>query len=131
MSFRSQGLAYTNSYKDMHVNRVQGASPHQLVAIMFEELLVKVGTAIGHLERGDVAGMIHAKGRALAIVTALEESLDFDRGGDTAIALAVIYREASERLARANGPATIDILQSVQTMISEIYSAWIDIDEAA
>lgn len=131
MSFRSQSIGYANRYNDMHVNRVQGASPHELVAIMFEEFLLKVKTAIAHVERGDLAGMIKEKGRASAIITALEESLDFERGGDTAIALAVIYREASERLARANGDVAIDILQSVQSMVTEIYSAWTDIDKAS
>ncbi|WOE74779.1 flagellar export chaperone FliS [Alterisphingorhabdus coralli] len=131
MSFRSRTPGYTDSYKSMHANRVANANPHELVSIMFEELLLKLDTAIGHIERHDMPGMIQAKGRAAAIVNALDESLDFEHGGDTAIALGVVYREASERLARAKGPAAKDILQSVRLMIAEIYSAWSDIGKAA
>lgn len=131
MSFRSRNPGYTNTYQDMHASRVEGASPHELVTIMFEELLLKLDTAIGHIERGDNAGMLQARARAAAIVNALDESLDFKRGGDTAIALGVIYREAGERLSRANGAMAKDILQSVRAMIAEIYGAWADIAQPA
>ncbi|MEM1132557.1 MAG: flagellar protein FliS [Pseudomonadota bacterium] len=131
MSFRSRTPGYSSMYNDMHANRVENANPHELVSIMFEELLLKLDTAIGHIDRGENAGMIQAKGRAAAIVNALDESLDFERGGDTAIALGVVYREASERIARAKGPAAKDILMSVREMIAEIYNAWSDIGKAA
>ncbi|MEO1045877.1 MAG: flagellar protein FliS [Pseudomonadota bacterium] len=131
MTFRKRPNGYTKSYLDTQASRVEGASPHELVSIMFEELLLQLDTSIKHTERGDNPAMLEAKSRAAAIVNALDESLDFERGGDTAVALGVVYRQAAERIAKANGPAAKDILQSVHEMVSEIYAAWKDIGKAS
>lgn len=131
MTFRSLSKGYAKTYMDAHANRVEGASPHELVSIMFEELLLQLDTAIKHAERDENAPMLEAKSKASAIVNALNESLDFERGGDTAVALGVVYREAADRLSKAKGPAAKDILQSIRQMIAEIFSAWQDIGKAS
>ena len=35
------------------VSRVEGASPHQLVVILFDELLLRLDAAIRHAQRGE------------------------------------------------------------------------------
>lgn len=106
------------------VSRVEGASPHQLVVILFDELLLRLDAAIRHAERGEAVPMIQARARASAIVMALEESLDFEKGGELALALARIYREASRRINAAMSPDKVDVLMSARQMLAEIAEAW-------
>ena len=46
------------------VSRVEGASPHQLVVILFDELLLRLDAAIRHAQRGEAVPMIQARARA-------------------------------------------------------------------
>ncbi|WP_373488929.1 flagellar export chaperone FliS [Blastomonas sp.] len=113
------------SYKAVDTaSRVEGASPHALVTILFDEVLLRLDAAIRHAERGESPAMIQARARASAIVLALEESLDFDNGGELALALARIYREASRRINLAMSPDKVDSLRSARQMLAEIAEAW-------
>ena len=63
--------------------------------------------------------------------TALEESLDFDNGGEIATALAIVYREASNRIDSASGSEAGDKLVSAREMIAEIAEAWAEIGKVS
>lgn len=108
-------------------SRVAAATPHELVAILFEQLLLRIDRAARCAERGDIAAMLQSRAKASDILNALEESLDFDRGGDIAIALAVVYREASDRLNGARGDEAAPMLQAARDIIAEVAQAWTEI----
>ena len=108
-------------------SRVAAATPHELVAILFEQLLLRIDRAARCVERGDIAAMLQSRAKASDILNALEESLDFDRGGDIAIALAVVYREASDRLNDATGEEAGPMLQAARDIIAEVAEAWTEI----
>lgn len=113
------------SYKAVDTaSRVEGASPHDLVVILFDELLLRLDAAIRHAQRSETVPMIQARARASAIVIALEESLDFNKGGELALALARIYREASRRINAAMSVDKVDLLISSRQMLAEIAEAW-------
>ncbi|GGB52214.1 flagellar export chaperone FliS [Blastomonas aquatica] len=113
------------SYKAVDtVSRVEGASPHDLVLILFDELLLRLDASVRHAQRGEGVPMIQARARASAIVIALEESLDFNKGGELALALARIYREASRRINAAISVDKVDLLISARQMLAEIAEAW-------
>ncbi|WP_017672125.1 flagellar export chaperone FliS [Blastomonas sp. AAP53] len=113
------------SYKAVDtVSRVEGASPHSLVLILFDELLLRLDASIRHAHRGEAIPMIQARARASAIVMALEESLDYEKGGELALALARIYREASRRINDAMSPDKVELLMSARQMLAEIAEAW-------
>jgi len=113
------------SYKNVDTaSRVEGANPHELIMILFDELLLRLDQAIKHAELGDTAGMLQSRSRAAMIINALEESLDFDKGGELALALARIYREGLRRINAASGPAMVDKLLSARQMLAEIAAAW-------
>lgn len=113
------------SYKAVDTaSRVEGASPHDLVVILFDEVLLRLDASIRHAQRGETVPMIQARARASAIVIALEESLDFNKGGELALALARIYREASRRINAAMSVDKVDLLVSARQMLAEIAEAW-------
>lgn len=113
------------SYQNVDVStRVEGASPHQLIAIMFEEVLVTLDAMMAAAARRDVARLASAQARALSIVGGLQASLDIERGGELAQNLSDVYREAS-RLILAAGKANEPMFaQQARTMLAEIASAW-------
>lgn len=115
----------TFSYQDVDsTSRVVGASPHELISILFEEVQQRLSQTIKLAERGDVPAMLQSRSRAMSILHALEESLDFEKGGELALALARIYREASRRINGASRPDQVDKLESARAMLSEIAEAW-------
>jgi flagellar protein FliS len=64
-------------YRDIDVgSRVEGASPHRLIAILFDEIDTSFDAMTAALERGDRGRAMTAQSRALSILHGLETSLD-------------------------------------------------------
>lgn len=116
------------SYRNIDLSsRVEGASPHRLVAILFEELMKSLDAMAAAMRRNDFSQRGPRQARALSILQGLETSLDHDKGGDIAADLALIYRHARKVTmegSRANDPAKID---QARIVIGEIASAWEEI----
>lgn len=123
--FGAQAYGAGARYRKLDVaSKVEGASPHRLIGILFEELSMSLEATAAAQRLGDVARRGPRQARAISILHALEASLDFDRGGEIAQGLAAIYREA-RRLTVAgvqeNAPDRID---QARQMIAEIADAW-------
>jgi flagellar secretion chaperone FliS len=105
-------------------SRIEGASPHGLVAILFDELLKALDAMAAAIRRGDLAQRGTRQARALSILHGLDGSLDFEKGGDIAEGLSAIYREA-RRLTIAGGRANdAEQVMQAREMVGEIASAW-------
>ena len=111
-------------YSEVDVTaRVEGASPHGLVAILFEELMKALGTMAAAERAGDRARSLSVQARALSMLHGLETGLDFERGGEIAPNLAKIYREA-RRLLGTHGDARGKAIEEARAMIGTIAEAW-------
>ncbi len=115
----------TARYQSVEMSsRVEGATPHQLVKIMYDELLKALDAMAFATSRGDYVQRGEQQSRVLAILTALETSLDFDKGGQIAVDLVAIYREG-RRLAIAGGrDGDARLVVQAREMIQEIATAW-------
>lgn len=90
---------------------VTSRSPLELVVMLYDGGLAAMTQARDALARGDHAAKAPALSRALAIVHALQSTLDMDAGRDIAANLDALYDYVSERLVEANvrrDPAPID-----------------------
>lgn len=108
-------------------SRIEGASPHQLVAILYDELLKALDAFAATMEKSDFTQRGERQARVLRLLSGLETSLDFDQGGDIAVGLARVYREARRLVtaaARENDPAKI---AQARDMLGEIAEAWAEI----
>jgi flagellar protein FliS len=105
-------------------SRVESATPHQRVRILFEELLLSFDASAMALRTGDRHQAIDKQTRALGILHALETSLDFEKGGDVAISLAIIYREARKRALEATATNKAELMDQARGYIGEIAEAW-------
>ncbi|MFC3714112.1 flagellar export chaperone FliS [Sphingoaurantiacus capsulatus] len=113
------------SYQNVDLQtRAAGATPHQLIAMLFEEALNAIDTLSAAAARKDFARAAQSQARALSIIGGLQASLDMERGGDLAQNLADVYREAS-RLIMASGKSNEPMFaQQARSMLAEIASAW-------
>ena len=88
------------------------------------ELLLALDTAIFAMKNGDRHKCMDRQTRALAILHALETSLDHERGGDIAINLAVIYREVRKRTLNATAANDPAPMEASRGFIADIAGAW-------
>ncbi|MDY6949702.1 MAG: flagellar export chaperone FliS [Pseudomonadota bacterium] len=125
--YYSSGLAGSASkrYAAVHAgSRVESASPHGLIKILFEELLLAIDACAVALDQGDRVKANDKHIRAISIVQALDTSLDFDRGGDVAVSLAQIYRETQRLLLASSQNGRSAEARQAHAIISEIAGAW-------
>jgi len=109
--------------------RTAGASPHALVAILFEECLEGIAVLEAAYQRGRPAHAENA--RVHGILHALEASLDHRTGGETAALMARVYREARRCL--TEGASRIDPLwcDRARATLEPVADAWTQIAQAA
>lgn len=119
--FGGAGARYRNIE---NASRVEGASPHKLIAILFEELLRAIEATKLALERGDIPRQADRQARALSILQALDASLDIERGGEVALNLSKIYREARRLISTGTREKRADLIERARLMLAEIAGAW-------
>lgn len=113
------------SYQAVDIkSRIEGATPHQLVAIMFDELLKSIDIMAAAAGRRDFTCLGSAQSRALSIIGGLQVSLDMERGGELAQSLSSIYREARRLVLAAGKGCDAAPAMQARVMLGEIASAW-------
>lgn len=113
------------TYRSVDVgSRVAGASPHALVAMLYEDLLRELRLAAIAVERRDYAARSARSTKALAILFALESGLDFEKGGEVAATLSRFYRGARETISRASVDQDPALFRSVASNVEEIAASW-------
>ena len=118
------GAARTRYQNVDLASRIEGASPHGLVAILFDELLKALDAMAAAARAREFGQRGTRQARALSILHGLEASLDYDQGGEIATSLAAVYAEARRLViaaARDNDP---DLVLRARNMLDEIASAW-------
>jgi flagellar protein FliS len=105
-------------------SRIEGASPHALVAILFEELLKSLDALQVAWARKDFTQRGARQQRALSILHGLEASLDVENGGNVAASLAAIYAEARRLVIAAGKQNDPSSITRAREMLAEIATAW-------
>ena len=104
---------------------VEGASPHQVICLLFEALLQSLHAARGSLARGDIDGKGQAIGKAVRILEeGLKAALDIESGGDLAVNLRGVYNYSILRLTTANLKNDITLIEEVTQLIVPVFDAW-------
>ena len=103
--------------------RIDGATPHALVAMLYAEL----GVALEVMARGaatqDHSRRTRQHERATSILHLLDANLDRQSGGNLADSLSGIYRQMLRRLgAGRNGD--IDAIVEVRAGVASLADAW-------
>jgi flagellar protein FliS len=104
--------------------KVEGATPHQLVKILFDELMLAMEASAIAMAAEDSVKARDKQVRALTLLHALDTSLDFEKGGEIALNLGVIYREVRHRLLQAVPVNDADRVRGAHAIIADIAEAW-------
>jgi len=103
---------------------VTSRSPLELVVMLYDGALAAMTQARDALARGDHLAKAPALSKALAIVHALQSTLNMDAGREVATQLDTLYNYVSGRLIEANiqqDPACID--EAIR-VFSRLREAW-------
>lgn len=111
--------------------RLVGATPHQLVAMLFDGFLEALAQARGALRSGNLHGKGSAISRAVRIIEeGLRAGLDLQAGGTLARDLNDLYGYLTMRLTVANLHNDEQALLECQRLVEPLRQAWAEIGEA-
>lgn len=104
---------------------VEGASPHQLICLLYEGLLTALRQAHAATMRGDIETKGKEIGKAVRILEeGLKAVLNDAAGGELATNLRGVYNYSISRLTRANIHNDAPMIQEVIDLIVPVYGAW-------
>ena len=112
--------------------QLAGASPHHLVAMLFDGYMEALAQARGAMRAGQIELKGRAIGRALGIVQeGLRAGLDLKVGGSLARDLDDLYAYIAGRLTLANLRNDEAMLDECQRLVQPLREAWASIAPAA
>lgn len=122
-------LQSSRAYDQVSIEaRLAGATPHQLIAMLFEAAHNALLRAKIYFEKGIVAKRCEMIGKAINIIdNGLRASLDFDKGKEIATDLERLYDYLSRLLLQANTQSDIEKLLEADKLITEMATVWDEI----
>ncbi|GAA3905301.1 flagellar export chaperone FliS [Halomonas cibimaris] len=110
---------------------VMSASPHQLIVMLFDGARASIRAARIHMQSGNVVEKGKSISKALDIVNnGLMAALDQEKGGEIAERLGTLYDYIARLLLQANLRNDQESLDSAESLLDEIASAWRDIGQS-
>ena len=107
---------------------VMGASPHQLIVMLFDGALASMRAARIHMQSGNTAEKGLAISKALDIVNnGLMAALDEEKGGEVASRLASLYDYIARLLLAATLHGDEKSLDQAEALLGDVASAWREI----
>jgi flagellar secretion chaperone FliS len=126
--FAARGAtAMTGMYRQVDVQSAVGggASPHRLVAMLYDGVVESLAQARGALQAGNVELKARALGRAARIVDeGLRAPLNLNDGGQIARDLHQLYGYITLRLTHANAHNDAAAIEECQRLIAPLREAW-------
>jgi flagellar protein FliS len=105
------------------------ASPHKLVAMLFDGFYEAIAQAKGALAAGNIEAKGQAIGRAARIVEeGLKAGLDLAAGGNLASDLSGLYAYVGLRLTQANLHNDAQALDECARLLQPLRDAWAEIE---
>lgn len=122
----SPGHAGASAYARVGVETgVMSASPHRLIAMLYQGARQAVALARMHMQQSNVPARGEAIGKAIRIVeSGLQQSLNRDVGGELAARLDSLYSYICRRLLEANLQGSEELLIEVDRLLATLEEAW-------
>lgn len=118
-------LSAMNQYKTVDLrSAVATASPHELIAMLYDGALTALATAKGCITRKDIENRTKNLNKANAIVLGLRDFLDLEQGGDVASNLDALYEYMTRAIMEANAQQSADKIQEVIDLLLELKVGW-------
>lgn len=115
-------------YKNLELEtRVQSASPHQLIQMLYEGTIERLLVAQGALGREDMATKGIMLGKAISILSGLRDSLNKEVDSDLPDNLDRLYEYMQFRLLEANRQNDPAMIDEVLALVRTVKSGWDEI----
>ncbi|MEW6989341.1 flagellar export chaperone FliS [Colwelliaceae bacterium 6441] len=105
-------------------SQIAGANPYIIIRMLMQGALDRLAQGKGCIERKDLQGKSKCLSGASDIINALNESLDFDVGGEIAGNIGGLYDYMITRIADASIDNSPEAITEVINLLSEIKGAW-------
>ena len=118
-----------NAYQKVGIeSAVLGADAHQMIGLLFEDLMKTIGIAKFSLRSGDIVAKGKAIGRAVRFIEeGLKAVLNDVEGGEVAANLRVLYSYCVVLLSEANLRNDPAKLEEAEKLLQPVAQAWIQI----
>lgn len=113
-----------NPYQAYVEGSVSSQHPIRLVVALYEGALEAARAAARCLETGDIWGRSKAVNKALAILTELLVSLDYEKGGEISLSLKRLYGYMQTRLLAAHASQMVEPLREVEKLLGTLIEGW-------
>lgn len=118
----------TDVYQKVQNDSARQATPHQLISMLFEGLVISIYHAKNHIETEEYEKKAAAIDKALDIIAGLRTSLKFNEDTqDIANNLNDLYMYSEIQLVRASAENDVKKLEEVNDIIHQIKEAWDEI----
>ncbi len=118
-------VALARRYRDAGIaQRIAVATPHELVAMLYDGGCEALAQARSATVAGDAAARVVATTRALRILDALDAALDHGRGGAVARALAAAYAQVRAVTVAGNAERRAELFAGAADRLGVLARAW-------
>jgi flagellar secretion chaperone FliS len=113
-----------NRQKEYLLQRVESASPVQLVCMLYEIAVQSTNEALDALRSGDILRRGQAVNRATEILFELQGSLRHDVQKEYSDNLASLYSYLQRQLSRAHAEKSEELFQEVSRLLQTLLDGW-------
>jgi flagellar protein FliS len=114
----------TTAYAQYRTVSTTTGGPGELLLLLYQAAIKNVGQGRTAIDCGRPALAHSHLMRAQEIITALQNTLDFQQGGEIATTLASLYTFMQRRLMTANVNKEVAPLDEVLPILRQLLSAW-------
>lgn len=105
-------------------SRIEDASPHQIIALLFQGAKGHINQAKGHMQQHNMKEKGLHISKTISILDGLKSALDHEKGGKIANNLERLYDYIQSILLKANLKNQESLLDESYQLIQQISEAW-------
>lgn len=113
------------AYQKYKNTSIQSASKEKILLMLYEGAIRFMKLALVAIDNKDIAGRGMNIGRAYDIVAELNNTLNFEVGGELATNLEQLYMFITSQLTKANISADRKALEEALSIMETLHSGWI------
>lgn len=120
-------ISNINGYQAYQKNKYETASPHRLIAMLYDGAIRYMNQSITNVEAQDIEATNLSLNRAQDIIIELIACLNFEQGNEIATSLNDLYRYIIDLLIKANITKTVKPIEEAINIVKELREAWLAI----
>jgi flagellar protein FliS len=110
-------------------NAVRGATPIELVVVLFDAAIDDMQRAASAIQRGDLEGRATAVRHSMLILQQLQGTLDFEKGGQVARRFEQFYNLVRAKVLESQLRNSQELMQQQIRFMSEVRDCWRQVEK--